>query len=241
MGAEARGWGAGWPNCQGNQQQRVTAGGVTVNVRREIARLVEYALRETAKTGYVLKQAQTGAFVCRPIGGTRTPSNHSWGLAIDLNWQENPFTTNAAAPRTITPAVVGIWKSVGFSWGGDWSGKKDFMHMEFNGSPADAARRTAALTKPVPPKPPEVHPVTRSPRVDIAWTPSGFGYYVLFADGGVANYGDARPGMSANGAQPSTTKAVALAVHPSGGGVAILWEDGQIDTRSAPNFGEPNL
>lgn len=89
------------------------------------------------------------------------------------------------------------------------------------------------------PHPPEVHPVTRSPRVDIAWTPSGLGYYVLFADGGVANYGDAHVGMSANGAQPSTTKAVALAVHPSGDGVAILWDDGQIDTRSAPNLGEP--
>ena len=138
-------WGSGWPNCQGGRQVRVTAGGVSVNVRAEIAPLVAYALDATRNTGYVLKQEQTGAYVCRPIGGTRIASNHSWGLAVDLNWQENPFTTNPNAPRTITPAVVAIWKSVGFSWGGDWAGKKDFMHMEFNGSPADAARRAAGL------------------------------------------------------------------------------------------------
>lgn len=139
-------WGPGWPNCQEERQERVTAGGVSVNVRAEIAPLVRRALTDTLATGYVLKPAQTGAYVCRPIGGTSTPSNHSWGLAVDLNWQENPFTYDPNAARTITPAVVAVWKRYGFSWGGDWAGKKDFMHMEFNGSPADAARRVAALT-----------------------------------------------------------------------------------------------
>ena len=159
MGAAERGWGPGWPNCQSSKMTRVAAGGVTVNVRREIARLVEHALRRTRETGYVLKQDQTGAYVCRPIGGTTRPSNHSWGLAIDINWRENPFTYNANAPRTITPAVVAIWKSVGFSWGGDWSGKKDFMHFEFLGTPADAARRTANLTVPQPaPQPARARP-----------------------------------------------------------------------------------
>lgn len=162
MARAASAWGTGWPNCQGSKQVRVVGGGVAVNCRSEIAPLMKWALDATRATGYVLKQDQTGAFVCRPIGGTSTPSNHSWGLAVDLNWRENPFTHDANAPRTITPDVVRIWKQVGFSWGGDWSGKKDFMHMEFNGSPAEAARRVAALTatpKP-PPPPPPLSPIT---------------------------------------------------------------------------------
>jgi len=127
---------------------RVTGGGVTVSCHRGIARLVERALIETAATGYVLKQIQTGAFACRAQRGSTVASNHSWGLAIDLNWLENEFSYN---PRfTITPAVVAIWKRYGFAWGGDWSRRKDTMHVEFLGTPADAAARVARLTvKPV--------------------------------------------------------------------------------------------
>ena len=81
--------------------------------------------------------------------------------------------------------------------------------------------------------------MTGSPRVAIAYTPSGDGYIVLFEDGGLANYGDAPAGLSAHGAQPKGVKATALAIHPGGKGVAVLWENGQIDTRNAPHLGEP--
>lgn len=169
MSAADRGWGSGWPNCQPGNQVRVSGGGVSISCRREIAPVMKACLDDTAATGYVVRQDQTGAFVCRPIGGTRIPSNHSWGLAIDVNWRENPFTTNANAARTITDRQVSVWKARGFSWGGDWTGKKDFMHFEFLGTPADAARRVAALTSspmPVPANTPpgycsESHPVLR--------------------------------------------------------------------------------
>ena len=229
--AADRGWGSGWPNGQADKQVRVVAGGVKVNVRREVAPLFEWALRETAKVGYQLKQEQTGAYVNRPIGGTRTASNHSWGLAIDLNWQENPFTRDANAKRTITPAVVAVWKRAGFSWGGDWSGKKDFMHFEFVGTPGDAATLVARLpltahaatTKEEPMTAAErkevealrsalfedrkvienlkgmlervesrfTVPGLAAPVVDAAVTPSGGGYWLVAADGGVFNRGDA--------------------------------------------------
>lgn len=155
--ADARGWGPGWPNCNSGAQAKASGGGISVNCRREIAPLVARALEETRAAGYILKQDQTGAFCCRPIGGTNTASNHSWGLAIDLNWNENPFTRDVNAHRTITSQVVDIWKRHGFTWGGDWSGKKDFMHMEFIGTVGDAARRVAELGQPQSPVPQPVN------------------------------------------------------------------------------------
>ncbi len=33
--------------------------------------------------------------------------------------------------------VIKIWKSHGFYWGGDWSGKKDTMHFSYTEKPDD--------------------------------------------------------------------------------------------------------
>jgi hypothetical protein len=36
-----------------------------------------------------------------------------------------------------------LWNQFGFRWGGTYSSKKDAMHYEFMGTPADAAHHTA--------------------------------------------------------------------------------------------------
>ena len=55
-------------------------------------------------------------------------STHSWGIAIDLNPEQNGMGTNG----TMSPAVVRIFRDYGFTWGGDWSGSsKDPMHFQF--------------------------------------------------------------------------------------------------------------
>ena len=39
-----------------------------------------------------------------------------------------------AAPGTVTPAVVAAFPSIGWGWGGSWSGDtKDYMHFSWNG------------------------------------------------------------------------------------------------------------
>ena len=36
--------------------------------------------------------------------------------------------------RQVTPAVVSAFRSIGWGWGGDWSGStKDYMHFSSNG------------------------------------------------------------------------------------------------------------
>jgi D-alanyl-D-alanine carboxypeptidase-like protein len=150
--AAQRGWGAGWPSCGGARNNLATVtfrlSGVRVTVHKRIARLVQLLGDATEARGYRAKLGQTGAYNCRPISGTQSPSNHSWGLALDWNWTDNPYTTNPALNH-IPGWMVALWNRFGFAWGGAYSGtRKDYMHFEFMGWPEDADAMTAlALTE----------------------------------------------------------------------------------------------
>jgi D-alanyl-D-alanine carboxypeptidase len=99
----------------------------------------------------------TGSFECRQAvpspcsggSGTGSWSNHAYGLAVDVNPVENPYvgcgmtrdkTARSYMDRSrlrkgmVTSAVVRAFASVGWGWGGSWSGStKDYMHFSFNG------------------------------------------------------------------------------------------------------------
>lgn len=66
-----------------------------------------------------------GCYYPRFIQGTTTLSNHSFGLAIDINSLENQRGTVGQ----MHPTVVAVFKKWGFAWGGDWS-YTDPMHFE---------------------------------------------------------------------------------------------------------------
>lgn len=143
--AAQRGWGAGWPSCTGAKGNTVVVradrSGTKCSTHRRIARLATLLLNETERRGYMLKPAECGSYNCRPIGGTNRPSNHSWALAFDLNWSSNPYTSTL---RTDMPSwMPQMWNRYGFAWGGNYRGKKDAMHYEFMGTPADADAMTA--------------------------------------------------------------------------------------------------
>jgi hypothetical protein len=59
-------------------------------------------------------------------------SRHAWGIAVDLNVADNPFSVSARkAPPNMPPQVVRAFQQQGFAWGGDWLRRKDGMHFEF--------------------------------------------------------------------------------------------------------------
>jgi hypothetical protein len=66
-----------------------------------------------------------GCFYPRFIAGTTTLSNHSFGLAFDINTPGNQRGTVGEIDRE----VVAIFKYWGFAWGGDWR-YTDPMHFE---------------------------------------------------------------------------------------------------------------
>ena len=107
------------------------------------------------KSGRPRDNDVTESFECRravpsPCGsGTGHWSMHAYGLAVDLDPIENPYTgcgrtrTRASIPYLnrsrirrgmVTPAVVRAFGSIGWGWGGSWSGStKDYMHFSSSG------------------------------------------------------------------------------------------------------------
>lgn len=93
----------------------------------------------------------TSAFNCRYVDGTTRWSEHAYGRAIDINPIENPYvtssgTTSHAASRAFldrSPYRAGMaveggilvraFAAVGWSWGGRWSGAKDYQHFSASG------------------------------------------------------------------------------------------------------------
>jgi len=99
----------------------------------------------------------SGSFECRQAvpspctggTGTGTWSMHAYGKAVDLNPVENPYVgcgrtrDRSRSPYLdrsrlrrgmVTPAVVKAFRSIGWGWGGDWTGStKDYMHFSASG------------------------------------------------------------------------------------------------------------
>jgi hypothetical protein len=93
----------------------------------------------------------TSSFNCRDATGSSSWSEHAYGLAVDLNPCENPYVTadgheahqrcrqfvdrSLQVPGLIHPGdkVVRAFASVGWGWGGIWTGDRDYQHFSANG------------------------------------------------------------------------------------------------------------
>jgi hypothetical protein len=173
---DAKGWGA--PCAAAHSTVLLSQARVTVDSR--IAELVGLVMRACEARGYIFRAADTGAYNCRKIAGTNVWSNHAWALAVDCNWQSNPYTT--AWSTDIPDWMHNLWNRYGFAWGGDYTGgKRDFMHFEFMGTPQQAqlalalARAELGGGGPVPAPPAPVPPSVPRPPV-LSW-PLPAGHY----------------------------------------------------------------
>jgi hypothetical protein len=69
-----------------------------------------------------------GCFVFRFKRSGKGYSAHSWGIAIDIN----AATNHPGTEGDMIIEIVDIFKTAGFSWGGDWKGKmRDPMHFQY--------------------------------------------------------------------------------------------------------------
>ena len=100
----------------------------SVTCHRAIFPQLKAALQQVVDQGLsdeIQPDEYAGCYYPRFIAGTTTLSNHSFGLALDLNVPGNQRGTVGEMNRT----VVSIFKEWGFAWGGDW-GYTDPMHFE---------------------------------------------------------------------------------------------------------------
>ena len=98
-----------------------------------------------------MKADNTSAYNGRFVNGTTHWSMHAYGLAVDINTVENPWVdgTDVSPPngrpyadrsRKATgmihadDAVVRAFASIGWKWGGSWSGGKDYQHFSSTGT-----------------------------------------------------------------------------------------------------------
>ncbi len=93
----------------------------------------------------------SSAFNYRPVEGTDRLSLHSYGLAIDINPQYNPYITYPDGEMLILPPnsedyvdrnsenpyyirhgdlCYEAFTKRGFTWGGDWKNSKDYHHFQ---------------------------------------------------------------------------------------------------------------
>ena len=126
-----------------------TADTMTLTVNANLAQVYQAVFEEifAGEEQFPLKNG--GSYAWR----SNARSEHRWGTAVDLNWEENMecYIDASGAVTQITtgthwtpgedpysiPAdgdVVRAFKKYGFAWGGDaWPSKRDYMHFSYFG------------------------------------------------------------------------------------------------------------
>ena len=153
--ASARGWGrVGAPGSATGRTYHarnivnIHTSGITVACHRLIAPLLKAAVDECTAKGYRFDKVKDDwGWSHRWIRGRPgVLSNHSWGLAVDLNATKNPMTTDGKNHTDMPAWVVATMQKYGFSWGGNYRAKRrDPMHYEMLGTPASVKALVGAL------------------------------------------------------------------------------------------------
>lgn len=130
----------------------------TVDIFRELYK-ISYPIEKIrliddydADDGASMADNNASAFNFRFISYTTNLSNHASGLAIDINPLYNPYVKMVDDWLSIEPAngadyvdrdkdfpykidhddpCFQIFTAHGFSWGGDWTNRKDYQHFEY--------------------------------------------------------------------------------------------------------------
>lgn len=113
----------------------------TFQIQGAIEGMFRAAMAEIFKNPSVAINKKVGGYCFRAINnpgkpGSSSASNHSTGLAFDINYDVNPFKKSLSGPdtayemRTTGHPIVQAFEKQGFYWGGRFG---DWMHFEYNG------------------------------------------------------------------------------------------------------------
>lgn len=95
---------------------------------RKLKAVFEEVFQEIADLGLAhLIESFDGVYNHRVIRGGERLSLHAFGAAIDLNAGSIPL----GSEKRMDPRVVDCFTKRGFTYGGDYKGRKDGMHYEY--------------------------------------------------------------------------------------------------------------
>ena len=108
-------------------------GGAPFSVDQEAEPRFRRFVDDMSARGVTFDPKQSGGFADRNIRGTGTPSKHSTGQAIDVNWNTNP---EGASAHQFPADVSDIAARNGLKWGGNFMRRRgpDNMHFEVDPS-----------------------------------------------------------------------------------------------------------
>lgn len=125
-----------------------TGSGAKLVVSNSYADRFRGALADLEAAGINIRGGQSGGFNDRNIAGTNTKSQHAYGRAIDVNWDENARGSKGVIPADLARSIAKKW---GLTWGGDWR-NPDPMHFEVDRKAnPNIPRQPVAPSGPPPP------------------------------------------------------------------------------------------
>lgn len=136
------------PAWQLTENGEKRAGTLRLTIHKALAPIVESVFREIYEGEEQFPIKNVGGYAWR----SSENSEHRWGTAIDINWEEN-FEAEIGEDGELTATTGNYWlpgedpysipedgdvvrafKRHGFAWGGDaWSSKRDYMHFSYFG------------------------------------------------------------------------------------------------------------
>lgn len=133
-------WG---PDCYHGPMTTITLnGGAKVPVHPKVVAAANALNTALVKANYKARPGYTSSYNCRAITGGTKKSLHSYGIAIDINSDKNPYgkTLITDMPASMVAAIKKIRTKNGrqvWRWGGDYTTNHDAMHFEIICSQAD--------------------------------------------------------------------------------------------------------
>lgn len=116
-----------------------------LTVHKKLTSEITSIFEDMVTAGFRIKSSNTYAYNWRKVTGGSSLSQHSFGVAIDVNSADNPYYSNTSnisvyspndtRPFHINDQIVQIWYDHGFYWGGCFGSNIDIMHFSYTEKP----------------------------------------------------------------------------------------------------------
>jgi peptidoglycan hydrolase-like protein with peptidoglycan-binding domain len=114
--------------------------GYKIPIIKYAANALLRAAMDAYETGYKVRRIES--YNCRKTVSGTSWSAHAWAAAVDINPEQNPFSSAGVLKTNMPREFRQAFKDHGWGWGGDWNSVKDAMHFSMDkGEGGDALKQ----------------------------------------------------------------------------------------------------